>query len=121
MVYVSDVEGRVNDEDRRNVDKIPGLASFPLIGRLFANRNDNKTKREIVLLVTPHIVREAKTNQAHQTEYSIGTEANIGSSTPSPKTENGNPIFIPKPNEIPPVPIKEEPKAQNLTLPLNMN
>jgi general secretion pathway protein D len=113
--------GLINDEDRKDVNKIPGIANFPLIGRLFANRDDTKAKSEIVLLITPRIIKGRKTNEAHQTEYAIGTEANIGSNNPSPRIENGNPIFIPKPNEVPPAPIKEDLKPQNLNLPLNAN
>ena len=49
--------GLIQDEDRRTTDKVPALGNLPLLGSLFRNNNDSRTKTEIVLLFTPYIVR----------------------------------------------------------------
>ncbi|MES2502465.1 MAG: hypothetical protein V4545_07650 [Pseudomonadota bacterium] len=36
--------------------KVPLLGDVPLLGELFKRKTSNKTKRELILLVTPHIV-----------------------------------------------------------------
>jgi type II secretory pathway component GspD/PulD (secretin) len=37
---------------------IPFLVDLPLIGRLFGNTNRQETKRDLLILITPHIVDE---------------------------------------------------------------
>jgi general secretion pathway protein D len=71
--------GLINDEDRRSANKVPGLGDLPLIGRLFSNNNDNRTKTEIVLLITPRIVRSLRWPRNSITDQPIGTDAAIGS------------------------------------------
>ncbi|MGH8688429.1 MAG: secretin N-terminal domain-containing protein [Burkholderiales bacterium] len=67
--------GLISDEDRRSADRVPGLGDLPIIGRLFSSTSDNKTKTEIVLLITPHIVRSLRRPEAAQLEFPAGTEA----------------------------------------------
>lgn len=49
--------GLISDEERRSVNQVPGLGDLPLLGRLFASNRDSNTKTEIVLLITPHVIR----------------------------------------------------------------
>ena len=49
--------GLIRDDERNSANKVPLLGDIPLLGRLFSSRGGNKTKTEIVLLITPHIVR----------------------------------------------------------------
>ncbi len=49
--------GLITDEERSTADKIPGPGHLPLIGRLFGNTGTNKSRSEIVLAITPRIVR----------------------------------------------------------------
>lgn len=49
--------GLITDEERTTADKIPGLGHLPIVGRLFGNTGTNKTRSEIVLAITPRIVR----------------------------------------------------------------
>ena len=46
--------------DQRTTDalsKIPGLGDIPLLGKLFQSRNLNKSRTELLVLVTPEVVR----------------------------------------------------------------
>jgi len=49
--------GLITDEERTTADKIPGLGHLPVVGRLFGSTGTNKTRSEIVLAITPRIVR----------------------------------------------------------------
>lgn len=49
--------GLITDEERTTADKIPGLGHLPIVGRLFGSTGTNKTRSEIVLAITPRIVR----------------------------------------------------------------
>jgi general secretion pathway protein D len=49
--------GLITDQDRNTASKIPGLGHLPIVGRLFGNNNGNSINSEIVLSITPRIVR----------------------------------------------------------------
>lgn len=49
--------GLINDDDRKSVNRFPGLAKLPIIGALFSSQQDNNQKTELVLSITPRIVR----------------------------------------------------------------
>lgn len=72
--------GLINDEDRKAANKVPGLGEIPILGRLFGSQLDERNKNEIVLLITPHVVRNILRPEAGVSEFMSGTEANIGAS-----------------------------------------
>lgn len=49
--------GLISDQERSSADKVPGLGQTPLLGRLFSNNTGNNSKTEIVLSITPRIIR----------------------------------------------------------------
>lgn len=65
--------GLINDEERKSTRKVPGLADIPLLGRLFGAPNTNQSKTEIVLLITPHVVRNVQRPEAYNMEFYGGT------------------------------------------------
>lgn len=63
-------------DDRQDIDsKVPGLADLPLIGRLFTNKDSDRTKREIVLLITPRILSNIVPPDATYTIFPAGVES----------------------------------------------
>jgi general secretion pathway protein D len=70
--------GLINDEDRRVADNVPGIGDLPLIGRLFSSHNNTQTKTEVVLLITPRILRNIARPELRFEEFPSGTEAVIG-------------------------------------------
>ncbi len=71
--------GLIQDDDRTSAQKVPGLAEIPIVGRLFRNQSDDREKTEIVLLITPRIMRSINWPQAAVVDTPIGTDAQIGS------------------------------------------
>jgi general secretion pathway protein D len=71
--------GLITDEDRSTADKIPGLGQMPVLGHLFSSDNGSKSKTEIVLSITPHIVGDYKLPNAREMEYWSGTETALRS------------------------------------------
>ena len=67
--------GLINNEERTSADRVPGLASLPIIGRLFSSKNKSNNKTEIVLLITPKIVRNLSQTESSLAEFSLGTES----------------------------------------------
>ena len=81
--------GLISNEDRRNAARVPGLGDMPVIGRLFSHTLDNATKTEIVLLITPYLVRTIVRPDVRSVEFAAGTETSTGSAPGAPA------LFIP--------------------------
>ncbi len=54
------IGGLLRDDESKTKTGIPILSDIPLLGSLFTNYVTNKTKREILLSITPHIVRAVR-------------------------------------------------------------
>jgi MSHA type pilus biogenesis protein MshL len=52
------IGGLIQTQEARNDTKIPVLGDIPLLGKLFTGTFRFKQKKELVIFVTPHIVRE---------------------------------------------------------------
>lgn len=69
--------GLISDEDRASGNRIPLLGDFPILGRLFGSQSDSTQKTEVVLSITPHLIRNiARRDPAHETFWS-GTELTL--------------------------------------------
>jgi len=67
--------GLIRNDHAANSDKIPGIGDIPAAGRLFGKHDDSWKKRELVLSITPRIVRNMPYVPPHMLEYASGTEA----------------------------------------------
>ena len=88
--------GLIQDEERRTADKVPGLANIPILGRLFTNNNDSRTKTEIVLLITPYVVRNVDRPPPSALEVASGTEGGFGVAPLRLGTVDGVPALAPE-------------------------
>lgn len=68
-------------DDKQDIrSKVPGLASIPLLGKLFTDKNSDHTKKEIVLLITPHILSNIAPPNATYTVFPAGLDASRNAS-----------------------------------------
>ncbi len=58
------IAGLIDDRVQDSIAKIPGLASIPILGTLFKSKKENKSKSELLVVVTPEITTAAETMQA---------------------------------------------------------
>lgn len=54
------IGGLIYEEDSKNVKKIPLLGDIPGIGFFFRSVDNTKSKQELVLLITPHIIKDSE-------------------------------------------------------------
>jgi general secretion pathway protein D len=66
--------GLISNEDRTSSNRVPGLGDLPLIGRLFSSQKDDYQRTELVLAITPRIIRPAARADLAQAELWIGSE-----------------------------------------------
>ncbi|MDB5916140.1 MAG: ral secretion pathway protein GspD, partial [Massilia sp.] len=64
--------GLISNEDRTSGSKVPGFGSLPILGRLFGSTRDSNDKNEIVLSITPHLVRNVQRPALGASEFSAG-------------------------------------------------
>jgi general secretion pathway protein D len=69
--------GLINNEDRTSGSKVPGFGSLPILGRLFGSTRDSNDKTEIVLSITPHLIRNVQRPALGASEFSAGTETSF--------------------------------------------
>ncbi|AQS35937.1 Flp pilus assembly protein, secretin CpaC [Shewanella psychrophila] len=51
------ISGLISDTLRENIDKLPGLGDIPILGQLFTSKSFKSGQSELVILVTPRLVR----------------------------------------------------------------
>jgi len=49
--------GLISDSDSHQNQGIPYLKNVPLLGDLFSNQNNSRTRTELLVLITPHVIR----------------------------------------------------------------
>jgi general secretion pathway protein D len=69
--------GLISNADQTSGSKVPGLGSLPILGRLFGSTRDSNDKNEIVLSITPHLVRNVQRPALGASEFSAGTETSF--------------------------------------------
>jgi len=70
--------GLLSNEERTSGNRVPGLGELPVTNRLFGSQLDDANKTEIVLSITPRILRNLRKPGAHTLEFESGTESAIG-------------------------------------------
>jgi general secretion pathway protein D len=104
--------GLINDQDRRTANRVPGLGELPVVGRLFSHTSDTIGRTEVVLLITPRLVRQLARPDARTMEFAAGTEASTGA-RPGPISPIVLPVQQPVQEELKPAaPAAPQPGTQ---------
>ncbi len=68
------IGGLIQDEDRKNKIKVPILGDIPVIGKLFSSTNNETIKTDILMSITPNIVRSMELPAKDTQMFWSGTE-----------------------------------------------
>jgi general secretion pathway protein D len=71
--------GMIRDKESYSRLKVPGLGEIPLIGGLFTATNDTGDRTDLLLTITPRVVRRWETIDKDLSEIYSGTENNMSS------------------------------------------
>ena len=77
--------GLLSQEERQILKGFPGLLRLPVIRRLFSANDESAQSTDIVMLLTPHIVRTHRLTQEDVSPIHIGTLSNPGLTDPPPR------------------------------------
>jgi general secretion pathway protein D len=93
--------GLIRDQERQVMSGIPGLSDLPVVGRLFAHNQRETQETDIILTLTPRIVRVLDLNAADLQPFRVGRDS-------------GAPLIdipLPSPVPIPPRPPGDVPEG----------
>jgi general secretion pathway protein D len=96
--------GLILDNERRGLTGLPGVASIPFIGRLFAKNRDEAQQTDIVMTLTPHVIRRTEIDEQDLRSFLVGGEASpFVYETPPPATPTTPPAQAPERPRIEPI------------------
>ena len=89
--------GLISRDERSTSSRVPGLGDLPVLGRLFSSQLDDGKRSELLLAITPRVLRNVKRLNASEAEMWVGTEASpklrqVGGlqfKTPQPESKPG--------------------------------
>jgi general secretion pathway protein D len=70
--------GLIRDDERHTLDGVPGLTDLPIVGRLFARNRKETQQSDIILTITPHIVRVLDLHESDLRSFRLGREGAPG-------------------------------------------
>src|SRR5262245_32862929 len=110
--------GLIRDDERRQVDGIPGLTDLPGVGRIFSNTTKNTQQTDIVLTLTPHIVRVLDLTEADLRPFRVSRDSTLsgGGNLELPVLPAVPPAPSATPSPAPP-PTTQQPGAATPVLP----
>jgi general secretion pathway protein D len=80
--------GLLRTDEAAGEQGIPGLSEIPVIGRLFTRNNRQTQRTDVILTMTPHIIRRSDITQADLEPIWVGTEQNLTFRGGSPRVES---------------------------------
>ncbi|HEX4584496.1 MAG TPA: secretin N-terminal domain-containing protein [Burkholderiaceae bacterium] len=69
--------GLIQDNETLSANKVPGLGEFPILDRLFGSNHHEDKKTEVVLSITPHILRAPTVADSRARNVFTGTESSV--------------------------------------------
>ena len=97
--------GLIQDSETRSKDKVPLLGDVPILGNLFQNNNTQTTRTELVVFITPRIIRNAEdardvSNELRSRMRSVSPLPTLGAPGAGPADDNspGLPTPLPAPS-----------------------
>jgi general secretion pathway protein D len=100
--------GIISETETTSITGIPGLKDIPLLKYLFGQEHKTRDQAEVVIMLTPHIVRMPDITETDVRGIIVGSESNLrlrpnyGSPTPPPVPPQ--PARPPAAGNVPPVP-----------------
>ena len=89
------IGGLIQEADERTVSQIPILGQIPIIGRLFSNDNVNLTRNELVIVVTPHLLKDGEQAPPPDATMGLPTAAPLPTLPPSTLLPAAHPTALP--------------------------
>jgi general secretion pathway protein D len=67
--------GLIREDEAQSLNGIPGLTDLPVVGRLFGHTQKSVTQTDIILTLTPHIIRVLDLTEADLRPFRMGRDS----------------------------------------------
>src|SRR5262249_18750590 len=67
--------GLIRDDERQSLEGIPGLSDIPVVGRIFGHSTKTNEQSDIILSLTPHIIRGLDLTEADLSPLRVGRDS----------------------------------------------
>ncbi len=114
--------GLLKDTERTSLNGIKGLADIPLLGRLFSSTKKELEQTDVMMTITPHIVRGPNIKESDMMPYAVGSKVESNFSPDDPFGTGKRNEVVGKDMPVPPAGGKvtvpaPAPKGKTMTLP----
>ncbi|MFQ6083513.1 MAG: cohesin domain-containing protein [Candidatus Aminicenantia bacterium] len=92
--------GLLKDEERKSLKGIVGLKNLPILGHLFSNTDQTITQTDVVLTITPYIIRSVSIKKEDLEPLWIGVEEKISSGEISPSLPEEEKVIFGRQREV---------------------
>jgi general secretion pathway protein D len=107
--------GLIRDDERRVTEGIPGLSDLPVLGRLFSHASTQRDQTDIILTLTPHIIRVLDVSEEDLRAFRVGQDSSNSIASSGFEIPTGPPVQ-PSPT-APAPPASTVPQTPRLTEP----
>lgn len=76
--------GLLREDERKSLNGFPGAIRVPILRQLFSNNDQTVGQTDIVMLLTPHILRAPEITESDLRPIYIGSQGNLGIGGPPP-------------------------------------
>ena len=80
--------GLIRTDETNTESGFPGLSDIPVLGRIFGKTRVDVQRTDVMLTLTPHIIRSPDITEADLVPIWVGTEANLSFRGGSPRVES---------------------------------
>jgi general secretion pathway protein D len=105
--------GLIRDDERRMIDGIPGLSDLPGVGRLFGHTTKTAQQTDIVLTLTPHIVRLLDLTESDLRPFRVSRDSTLSGGGDLPVLPA---VLPPPPSQTPAAPPPATPPGTAMPL-----
>jgi general secretion pathway protein D len=108
--------GLLRESERKTLKGVPGISSIPILRDLFASNDKEIVQTDIVMLLTPHIVRAHSLTMKDFAPLFVGTQGNLGLAGPPPLIQSPGQGAAPA-AQAAPAPVPAVPQATPAQVP----
>jgi pilus assembly protein CpaC len=108
------IAGLMDRSMAETISKIPGLASIPLLGKLFQSKSETRNSKELLVIVTPELVRPIPVGKpVPELNYPKEFMPALGSTQPRhPGMDQTGPVPVTPPSDTMPIEVLQQQQRQ---------
>jgi len=93
------IGGLISDEEKETVRKVPYLGEIPVLGRLFSSLNNEGNKKDVLMVITPILIKDQEIPGAGVMKFWSGKEKDFSLREPYESYVNRKNLYLNRPKK----------------------